>query len=106
MFQIQHIKPEQLASIQIKNQHKIVELTGSKLDLQHAWEVIKKESGNFSESSQKAMEADTLLAELLVQHGISIPSQKPGSSSSTIQMRERERARKIKILQLKLNTAA
>ena len=105
MYKTSRIKPETLGRIKVKRQKKIEEITGSRLDPKKAWEVIRNETKDFTKDSEKAKEADELLAELLKANGISVGKSKK-EDEQRIRIRERERARAIEIMKLKLKIAA
>lgn len=59
------IKKIQLKDVQIFNQDRILAETGSKLDLQQAFDIIKEVSLNFQQYDERAIEADQLLSTLI-----------------------------------------
>lgn len=111
MYKIKDTNVKELKAIEIQNQEEILARTKRKLDPVEAFEVIKKESDDFSKSSVKAQEADELLYRLLnrdVKGALTPTSSKKESSKKElsveeIQIQERERARKLTILKIKLN---
>ncbi len=105
MYKTSAIKPETLSKVKVKNQDKIVEITGSKLEPKKAWEVIRNETKDFTKDSEKAKQADELFAELLKVNGLTV-TKSTGKSNDRIAIRERERSRAIEILKLKLKIAA
>lgn len=105
MYQLTKVKPEVLSKVQVKNQDKIMELTGSKLEPVKAFEIIKNETKDFKESNEKAKQADQLFIELLKLNGISVNGA-AGSDSGKIRLRERERSRALELLELELELAA
>lgn len=105
MYQTVNITPKDLARIKIRNQDKIIELTGSKLDPVLAYEIIKKSSKDFTEMNNRVKEADALLAELLKANGITVEANTP-EPETRIRLQERERARALKLLELELQLAA
>jgi hypothetical protein len=105
MYQIENITPNELSKVKIKNQDRITELTGSKLDLQKAYEVIKDETKGFKEKNEKALQADELFAELLKLNGIST-TRSSKEKDNQIKLKEQERTRALKLLELELQLAA
>jgi hypothetical protein len=103
MYQIAAITPGDLARIKIRNQDKIIELTGSKLEPSLAYEIIKKSSKGFTEMNSMVKEADALFAELLKTNGITLQS---SNGETKIRLKEQERARAIKLLALELELVA
>ena len=103
MYKIVHLKPEELAKIQVNHQDKIQELTGSKLDPFKAFEVLKRESKGFKENNKKVAQADKLFVDLLKQNGVFLSVEKGGNK---IAIRERERKRTIELMELELNLLA
>ena len=104
MYQLTKVKPEVLSKVQVKNQDKILELTGSKLEPTKAFEIIKNETKDFKEANEKAKQADQLFMELLKLNGISVNGTANGSGK--IRLREQERARALELLELELQLAA
>jgi len=104
MYKTKNITKQELKALAIKNQDKIEELTGSKLDPVKAWEVIKSTSENFSKSDVKAQEADRLLYEML--HPKMQKKKKNGDDKEIIRLQEKERARALELLELELLIAA
>jgi hypothetical protein len=100
MYQLATINIKQLPAVKIRNQQKILELTGSKLDLITAYEVIKKETKNFTEKNDKAQQADALYSELLKMNGIAVENTE---GSEKIRVKEQERARAIALMELELS---
>lgn len=107
MYKTKDISVKELEKIEVKNQQEIQSLTGSKLDLKTVWEVIKKDSKDFTQEDLKAIEADELL------HGIvSFPQKGIKKKDSLLQERYREKERAkamdiaLKILELELSIAA
>tara|TARA_R110002072_G_scaffold8208_1_gene42908 strand:+ start:2584 stop:2901 length:318 start_codon:yes stop_codon:yes gene_type:complete len=105
MYQLTKVKPEVLSKVQVKNQDKILELTGSKLEPTKAFEIIKNETKDFKEANEKAKQADQLFMELLKLNGISVNGA-AGNAGGKIRLREQERARAIELLELELELAA
>jgi len=70
MYQLTHTDPSLLKSITVERQPLILELTGSELNLQQAFQLVKQASKNFTQRHTKALEADKLLAKLLTKHNI------------------------------------
>lgn len=105
MYSISNVKTEDLSKIEVKNQPKIIQLIGRKLNPVEAFEVIKKDSVGFTKSHKKAEEADRLLADLLKKNGIKI-SGTPNTSTHQIRLKEQERARSLELLELELKLAA
>ncbi len=105
MYSISNVKTEDLSKIEVKNQPKIIQLIGKKLNPVEAFEVIKKDSGGFTKSHKKAEEADRLLADLLKKNGIKVIGT-PKKSTNNIRLKEQERARSLDLLELELKLAA
>ena len=101
MYKIKNVPPKTFSKIEIKNQEKIKELTGSKLDPVRAFQIIKRESKDFSEQNEKALKADELLYELLKRDKLNGFGNK-ADSSERIRLKERERARELELLELEL----
>ncbi len=99
MYQIANITPAALAKVKIRNQSRILELTGSKFDPVRAYEIIGKEAKGFTEQNAKAEQADALFVELLKINGITL--NKPDADNA-IRIREQERARALQLLELEL----
>lgn len=124
MYQVKTAKAGDLAKVKVKNQAKIVEMIGTPLVLEKAYNLIRKETDGFQKSDEKALQADRLLAELLQANGIEMPAPgteseptKPSTKAATkttteapgkaIRLRqERERARALELLELELELAA
>lgn len=111
MYQIENIKPKELSLIQIKNQNKIVELTGSKLDPVRAYEIIKRESNGFTQDHEKAKEADKLFVDLLKLNGLWKIESEPQENElnqerEAIRIKEQERSRELELLELELQLVA
>ena len=110
MYKTSKVNPEDLGKIKVKNQSKIKEITGTELVPTRAWEIIKKESKDFTTDSPKAKQADELFAELMKVNGLVVNresvSQSKDDGKERIRIRERERARAIEIMKLKLQIAA
>ncbi len=70
MYKTKDLTQKDLDSIQIKNQAEIVEYIGSELDPKEAFELIKKESKDFTVANAKAEEADALLDALVTRKPI------------------------------------
>ena len=110
MYKTKDTTVKELKAIEILHQDEILARTKRKLDPVQAFEIIKKESGNFNTPNVKAQEADKLLHQLLnrTSKDVQVTKKKKANlktelSEEEIQIRERERARKIKILKIKLN---
>ena len=101
MYKTKTVNPADLKKIAIQKQQKIREITGEELDPHKAWTIIKNESQDFTNSDQKAIEADALLAELMQVNGLRIADEANGEGKETptlsdqekIRIREKERAR-------------
>ena len=106
MYQLTKVKPEVLSKVQVKNQEKILELTGSKLEPAKAFEIIKNETKDFKEANEKAKQADQLFMELLKLNGISVNGTTAKNDGGKIRLREQERARALDLLELELQLAA
>lgn len=106
MYQLTKVKPQDLSKVQVKNQDKILELTGSKLEPLKAFEIIKTETKDFKESNEKAKQADGLFIELLKLNGISVNGTAVKTDGGKIRLREQERARALELLELELQLAA
>lgn len=104
MYKTKDSTPKQLQSIKITNQDEIVALTGSKLNPEKAWEVIKETSENFTKTDAKAQEADVLLFEML--HPKVKRKTDATTQDETIRIQEKERARALALLELELLIAA
>jgi hypothetical protein len=107
MYKIATINTKDLSKIKISHQDKILELTGSKLDPLHGYEIIKKASKGFTTEDPKARQADELFYELLQRDGgvkktASEDKTKVEDAQYEMQMRERERARRLRLLALEL----
>lgn len=100
MYKTEHITHDELKAIKIKNQREILRLLGSKLSLVNAWKEVKRVSNNFTKKVAEAIEADTLLHELIQPKKAT--KAKETKDQARIRIRERERLRKIKILALEL----
>ncbi len=98
MYKTKTIPGKILKTIQIANQDEIKELTGSKLELDKAWELIKNRSENFTKEDLKVKEADQLLYQIVY------PSKTKTSESNRelIIIKEKERARALVLLELEL----
>ncbi|EDP96516.1 hypothetical protein U8527_10400 [Kordia algicida OT-1] len=100
MYKTADITLDALKAVKINNQREILRLLGSKLSLVTAWEEVKRVSNNFTKKVTEAIQADTLLYELVQpEKGTSVTETK---DQARIRIRERERLRKIKILALEL----
>ena len=115
MYKTSDINPKDLEKIQVRNQDKIVEITGEQLVPSRAWEIIKNESKDFTADNPKAKQADELFFELLKVNGLIKSKEKKENTSvdkksmddqERIRIRERERARAIQIMKLQLQIAA
>ena len=124
MYKTSELSPGDLTKINIKNQSKIKELTGSELIPRQAWEVIKRESKGFTEDSPKAKQADELFAELMKVNGLKISSKQNGKQENQrknqptatkkskeavrlrMQFEEEERLRKLELIKLELELKA
>lgn len=105
MYKTSKVNPQDLGKIKVKNQSKIKEITGTELVPTRAWEIIKKESKDFTTDSPKAKQADELFAELMKVNGL-VVSKSKDDDKERIRIRERERSRAIEIMKLKLQIAA
>jgi hypothetical protein len=105
MYQIAKVKTEDLSKVTVKNQDKIMELTGRKLDPSKAFQVIKNETKGFTVDSEKAKKADRLFADFLKKNGIEI-NETDHKSNTKIRLQEQERARALDLLELELKLAA
>jgi hypothetical protein len=112
MYHIVNVSPEDLSKIKITNQQKIRDLTGSDLDLQKAFEVIKAESKGFTEENEKAKEADKLLLDLLNKNKVNLPEKEAqakrsdGEENDRLRLREKERMRMLSLLELELQLSS
>lgn len=77
VYQIRAADPNDLEQIKIKNQDEIVERTGLPLDLLKAYELIKKETNDFTKNHEDALLADQLMVQLLQESGIVLPEIEP-----------------------------
>jgi|SRR5690606_35795616 len=104
MYQLNTIAPDTLSKIEVKRQDKIIELTGSPFDPAKAFEVIKKETKDFTKEHQKAREADRLFMELLKLNGIAVQDKMGSNKTAEARMRlhEQERLRSLELLELEL----
>ena len=101
MYKIKEINPEVLDTIEIKNQSEIVRVTGEKLDLKKAYEIIRKESNDFTEENEKALKADTLFAELLQRYGVLSKD----ANTDDLELQEQEQLAILSLLELELKLA-
>jgi hypothetical protein len=99
-YQIANVNVNKLPPVTIKNQERIIELTGSKLDLIYAYDIIRKEANDFTEDNEKAVQADAMYMELLKTHGVAV---KESTERERIQVRERERLRALALIELELS---
>lgn len=106
MYKTSAIKPEILGKVKVKNQEKIVEITGSKLEPKKAWEIIRNETKDFTKDSDKAKQADELLMELLKANKISLPDKSKDKTKARFRLEEQERNRELELLELELELAA
>ena len=104
MYELKDFDPKDLIKIKIKNQDKIVELTGSKLDPKKAFEIIKKETKDFKLDDEKARQADTLFIELLRREGLVNGSTKKESDQLRIQAEALALELELLELELQLTT--
>lgn len=65
MYKTQKITKKELQAVVIKDQKEILRLMGKQLSPLLVWEIIKEKSQNFSKSVAKALEADSLLHDVL-----------------------------------------
>ncbi len=72
MYSIANITTEELSKIKVKSQDKIVQFTGEKLDPVKDFEILKKETENFTKETEKGKIADKLFMELLENSGVKI----------------------------------
>lgn len=105
MYTLANLDVSELSRVKIKNQDKIIKLTGIKFVPLKAYEIIKEETNSFTEENEKARGAETLFTQLLERNGIRLP--KPEDDElELIRVRERERKRTLELLQLKLRLQA
>lgn len=93
------IKKVRLDKIKVPNQDRIKEETGSVLDLQKAYEIIKEASHNFKLYDEKAIEADNLLASLIEKE---LKKETPEKEAKEVNAERASAARKRKLQLLKL----
>jgi len=113
-------KPQQLSQfhpISKKIQDEITKQSGTPLDLENAFDLIKKASDDFSKEDPLALETDGLLIELLeLQKKANSKSQIPNDnldshrdqktislSKAAVEIREKERLRAIALIELELS---
>lgn len=106
MYSIKNLKPNDLAKIEVKNQAQIIELIGKKLDPKEAFNVIKKDSMDFTQSNQKAEQADRLFMQLLALNGVKVKASKTKNPSSALDLQAQARARALVLLELEIELAA
>ena len=109
MYKTSRVNPEDLGKIKVKNQSKIKEITGAELVPTIAWEIIKKESKDFTKDSPKAKQADALFAELMKANGLTVHRNTESSgkeSDEEIKIKAQARKRALELLELELELAA
>lgn len=105
MYQLTNVKPQDLTKVQVKNQDKIVELTGRKLEPAKAFEVIKNETKGFTVDIEKAKQADKLFTELLKKNGIQVNGAAT-ESDSRLRLQAQAKAKALELLELELELVA
>ena len=101
MYQLTKIKPHDLNKVVIKNQDKIIEATGFKLEPQKAYEVLKNDTKNFTIEHEKAKLADKLFSELLQKNGINLAGVIP-QPDNRLRLQAQARAKALDLLELEL----
>ncbi len=102
MEELKDLDPKILSKIKVKNQKKILQLTGTKFSPPKAFELLKKDTGDFTEWNDESEQAADLFQKLLKREGIELALKPPEDDEEELRMREQERLRLIKLLQLKL----
>jgi len=108
MYELSKLKAKDFAQVQIKNQAKIVEQYGSKLDPVKAYHLIKSKTKGFTIPHKLAKVADRMMVELLQKNGIqtaskpTVPDPTTSKKEETLRLQEQERARSLDLLQLEL----
>lgn len=108
MYKTSGIKPDSLPSIPIEKQELIKEVTGEKLDLEVARQLIELNSKGFTEPNEKAQKADQLLTDLLAktQAPAKAPKETQQEATARIRIQKEAKTRKLKLIKLKLKIAA
>ena len=104
MYNLAKVKPKDLKQVKVENQQEIVERTGRKFEPIKAYELIKKQTKDFTKDSDKAKHADSLFAALLEKNGISLGDS--DTERNRLRIREQERLRLLAMLELELELEA
>ena len=106
MYSISNLKQEDLEKIEVKNQAKIIQLMGKKLNPKEAFQVIKKDSMGFTKMDEKAQEADRKFLRLLQLNGIKIKGANLKKTHTSLDLQAEARARALALLELEIELAA
>jgi len=112
MYQTSEIATENLKTLEVKHQAKIIALTGQQFEPVKGFLEIQKLSENFKKPHPKAEEADALLIKLLAKDGLIKKTVQPKpagiglSEQERITMEAEARKRALKLVALKLKMKA
>ncbi|MEO9870379.1 MAG: hypothetical protein ABJQ69_03690 [Ekhidna sp.] len=106
MYKTSTIQPKTFNQVKVKNQDMILKITRSRLEPQKAWEVIRKETKDFTKDIKEAKQADELLMQLLKVNKIALPGESKEKTKVRLRLEEQERERALELLALELELAA
>ena len=102
MYGLAKIDIKDLKKVKIIDQEEIIQRTGSPLDLSAGYELIRKETGDFTKENREAKEADALFIELLEKRKATMPVDKGDPN----RLRLQAQAKALELLELELELAA
>ena len=105
MYKLATFDPKKLEELNIPNQKEIIAMTGHRLIPLEVYELIKKETKNFTVANDLAKEADQKLLRVYERFSGNAPKQSELEMETT-RIREQERARALALLELEIATAA
>lgn len=104
MYKTATITPTDLDKVKVLYQEEIEAIYGEKFDPKKGFALLKKETKDFSQKDEKALETDALFVELLTRDGILKPTVTPPKKPTKADFKKRiEALKKLAAIRAKMN---